>query len=98
MSLVGAVDVLTDGERARHPGSLAIEAYFDGWNQASGGPPRTYPRYLTRDEEESWRDGWSEAKAEGAEWGDSIAIYRRAPVLLLRRRECAPCPLLAVAA
>lgn len=64
VSLIGVVDALTDGERARHPGSLAIAAYFDGWNQAAGGGARVFPRYLTRDEEEAWRDGWAEGKAE----------------------------------
>lgn len=64
MTLQGSLDVLTDGERARHPGSLAIAAYFDGASQAAGGGARMFPRFLTRDEEESWRDGWNEAKAE----------------------------------
>jgi len=97
MSLLGAVDVLSDGERARQPRHLGIEAYFDGWSQASGGPARWFPRFLTRDEEECWRDGWKEAKAERASYGDSRVVQRRAPVLRLQA-SCPECPLLELAA
>lgn len=62
MSLSGAVDVLTDSERARHPGSLALQAYFDGWNQAIGRSPTTFPRYLDQREEREWRLGWADGK------------------------------------
>lgn len=60
MSLVGAVDELTPGERARHPESLAVLAYFDGWNQAVGHDPITFPRFLSRAEEKEWRIGWAD--------------------------------------
>lgn len=94
MSLQGAVDVLSDGERARYPGSLDIEAYFDGWSQASGGPSRTFPRYLTRDEEEAWLDGWNEAKAERAEYGDSVVIQSRPRIMRVAPSQCTGCPIL----
>lgn len=62
MTLLGVVDALTDGEKARHPESLAVLAYFDGWNQAVGHTPITFPRYLTRDEEREWRFGWADGR------------------------------------
>lgn len=80
--------VLGDSERARHPQSLAIQAYFDGWSQASRGPARDFPRLLTPDELESWRDGWLEAQAEGARWSPDD------PPALVVLGRCMPCPIL----
>lgn len=65
MTLLGVVDALTDGEKARHPESLAVVAYFDGWNQAVGHSPITFPRFLTRDEEREWRLGWADGRRHG---------------------------------
>lgn len=56
MTLLGVVDVLTDSQYAYHPRSLAIEAYFAGWRQATGGgrlmvpavPGRRRSRVLAR--------------------------------------------------
>jgi hypothetical protein len=62
MTLIGAVDQLDPGERARYPGSLKIEAYFDGWNQAVGHTPITFPRFLDRSEEREWRLGWADGR------------------------------------
>lgn len=91
MSLLGALDALTDGERARHPGSLAIQAYFDGRVQAAGGGARMFPRFLTRDEEDAWREGWTEARAEQR---GEVATVTPLPV----RRDCSGCVLMSEAA
>jgi hypothetical protein len=62
VTLTGAVDVLTPGDRARHPDSLAVLAYFDGWNQAAGHSPIVFPRLLDRREEKEWRLGWADGR------------------------------------
>jgi hypothetical protein len=62
VSLLGVVDVLDDRERARYPGSLKVEAYFDGWNQAVGHTPITFPRFLDRAEEQEWRLGFADGR------------------------------------
>jgi hypothetical protein len=95
MSLSGVIEILDDSEYARYPWTLAFAAYQDGWNQASGGPPRWFPRYLTEDEAECWRDGWKEARAERAEYGDSVIIQRPSRVVVkFSHAECRRCPLL----
>lgn len=68
MALTNVVRRLTVSERAREPRSLALIAYFDGWGQATGLPPRDYPRVITDAEARSWRDGWWDGKAEQAAW------------------------------
>lgn len=90
MSLHGAVDDLTEGERARHPESLAVAAYFDSWDQASGGPARSFPRPFTPDEKRSWRDGWLEARAERAVYGDSRSVMAAGTPLA---PPCHRCPI-----
>lgn len=63
--LTGVASRLTVGEVAREPRSLAVIAYFDGYAAGSGSTRRqTYPRRITRDEERSWRDGFTEGRTE----------------------------------
>jgi len=58
MSLSNVARRLTKAEIAREPRSLAVIAWFDGNAVGSGLKSRTtYPRRLTRDEAESWREG-----------------------------------------
>jgi hypothetical protein len=63
MSLSNVVPRLSAAERAREPRSLGVVAWFDGWGQAQGWPPRTYPRLMTVAESRHWREGWAEGKA-----------------------------------
>lgn len=67
MSLTSVARRLTPAELAREPRHLGVIAYFDGWAQATGLPPATYPRLITEAEAEHWREGWNEAKAAEAE-------------------------------
>lgn len=59
---------LTAAERAREPRLLHVVAWFDGWGQAQGMRPRTYPRLLDASEARAWRDGWAEGKGD-PKWG-----------------------------
>lgn len=68
MSLSNVVRRLTASEVAREPRSLALIAWFDGWGQATGLPPREYPRVISEAEARHWRQGWCEGKAADAEW------------------------------
>lgn len=79
MSLIGALDVLSPGELARHPGSLAWQAYFDGWNQAIGRSPTTFPRFLNAAEEREWRLGWADAR-KAPPPGDKLTTPESPPV------------------
>lgn len=72
MALSSVVPRLTDAERAREPRSLGLVAWFDGWGQAQGMPPHTYPRLLDAAEGAEWREGWATAKAEEAAWNERI--------------------------
>ena len=38
---------VTDSDMAREPRSEALIAWFDGWGQSQGMPPKTYSRRLT---------------------------------------------------
>jgi hypothetical protein len=67
MALSNVVRRLTAAELAREPRSLALIAYFDGWGQATGLPPRDYPRVITAAEARHWREGWAEGKAAAAQ-------------------------------
>ena len=66
MALSNVVRRLSDGELAREPRSLGVVAWFDGWGQAQGMAPTTYPRRLSAAEAEHWREGWAEGKAAQA--------------------------------
>lgn len=58
LSNVGRVSAAA---RAREPRHLHVVAYFDGWAQAAhGARPAEYPRRLTLEEGEAWREGWRE--------------------------------------
>jgi hypothetical protein len=46
---------LTADELARDPRHMGVLAWFDGWGQAGGGKPTTYPRRLTAAEGRDWR-------------------------------------------
>lgn len=70
MSLTGVVRRLTPEQEAAEPRSLALVAYFDGWARKAL-PLKAhyvYPRPLTPDEAEHWRDGYRTAIADAAEW------------------------------
>lgn len=64
MSLSNVVRRLSRGDLAREPRSLAVIAYYDGWGQAHGMPPKEYPRPITTAEAAHWREGWADGKAE----------------------------------
>lgn len=68
MSLSSVVRTLSASELAREPRSLALIAYLDGWGQATGLPPMTYPRRISAAEARHWREGWTEGKADQAAW------------------------------
>lgn len=54
-------DPLPPGEWARHPASLAEEAYRDGWCQRLGGRPATFPRQVNPGELTAWTRGHAAA-------------------------------------
>lgn len=68
MSLTNVVRRLPAGELARDPRHMGVIAYLDGYGQAVGYPPMTYPRKITVEEARHWREGWAEAKADTAAW------------------------------
>jgi hypothetical protein len=64
---------LTADELARDPRHMGVLAWFDGWGQAGGGKPTTYPRRLTAAEGRDWREGWAARVAEDAAWEARVA-------------------------
>lgn len=67
MSLSGALrpgERMTAAELAREPRMLHVVAWFGGEAAGSSGrqDSRDYPRRLTRDEADSWREGWREGR------------------------------------
>lgn len=81
MSRPNTVPELDPGELAREPRSLAVIAYYDGWGQAVGMKPMTYPRTLTDAEGQHWQEGWDEGKADTRHWESAAgAMHRAEPV------------------
>lgn len=70
MTLTSVVQHLTPEQHDTEPRSLAIIAFFDGWARKALPlkAPATYPRPLTPDEADSWRDGYRHAIADHADW------------------------------
>lgn len=73
MSLSNVVRHLSASELAREPRSLGVIAYLDGYGQATGLPPMTYPRRISAAESRHWREGWDEGKADQAAWDAGCA-------------------------
>ena len=62
--LRGVARRLTAADRAREPRSLAVVAWFDGWGQALGMPPKPYPRHLSPAEGRAWREGFQQGRQD----------------------------------
>lgn len=64
---------VTESDLAREDRSEAVIAWFDGWGQANGMRPMTFPRRLDRSELAAWREGWSDAHRERREHLAAVA-------------------------
>jgi hypothetical protein len=91
MTLTNVVERLTPQQQEAEPRSLAIVAFFDGWARKALPlkAPVTYPRPLTPDEAESWRDGYRTAIADAAEWERQQHLLRPVCCALCGRSEAA---------
>lgn len=58
---------VSPAELAREPRHLGVVAWFDGWGQALGMTPYSYPRLLSSAEARCWREGWAEGCAARVE-------------------------------
>jgi hypothetical protein len=67
---------ITPGELAREPRSLALVAWFDGWERAAlrTGRYRVYPRPLDVHEARAWLDGWREGLEQRRELVDVVVV------------------------